>query len=71
MVFFKFRSYKTRNHLNYSVYPRLESLLHDFQTPLDKNKVKPQELLETLNSVNQAIQFTMEFSGTEVSFLDI
>ena len=32
------------------------------QTPLDKNKVKPQELLEALNSVNKAIQFTMEFS---------
>ena len=31
--------------------------LDDCQTPLDKNKVKPEELLETLNSVNEAIQF--------------
>ena len=42
--------------------------LDDCQTPLDKNKVKPEELLETLNSVNEAIQFTMEFSDKEVLF---
>ena len=41
------------------------------QTPLDKNKVKPEELLETLNSVNETIQFTMEFSDKEIPFLDI
>ena len=29
--------------------------LDDCQTPLGKNKVKPDELLETLNSVNEAI----------------
>ena len=29
------------------------------QTPLDKNKVKPDKLLETLNSANEDIQFTM------------
>ena len=45
--------------------------LDDCQTPLDKNKVKPDELLETLNSVNEAIQFTMEFSDKEIPFLDI
>ena len=45
--------------------------LDDCQTPLDKDKVKPEELLETLNSVNKAIQFTMEFSGKEIPFLDI
>ena len=45
--------------------------LDDCQTPLDKNKVKPEELLETLNSVNEAIQFTMEFSDKEIPFLDI
>ena len=45
--------------------------LDDCQTPLDKNKVKPEELLETLNSVNKAIQFTMEFSDKEIPFLDI
>ena len=39
--------------------------------PLDKNKVKPDELLETLKSVNEAIQFTMEFSDKEIPFLDI
>ena len=42
--------------------------LDDCQTPLDKNKVKPEELLETLNSVNETIQFTMEFSDKEILF---
>ena len=40
--------------------------LGDCQTPLDKNTVKPEKLLETLNSVNEAIQFTMEFSKKEI-----
>ena len=38
-----------------------QSLLNDCQTPLDKNKIKLEELLETLYSVNEAIQLTMEF----------
>ena len=45
--------------------------LDDCQTPLDKDKVKPEELLETLNFVNDAIQFTMEISEQEILFLDI
>ena len=45
--------------------------LDDCQTPLDQNTVKPEELLETLNSVIKATQFTMEFSDTEIPFLDI
>ena len=45
--------------------------LDDCQTPSDKKKVKPEELLETLNSVNEAIQFTMEFTDKEIPFLDI
>ena len=45
--------------------------LDDCQTPLDQNTVKPEELLETLNSVIKAIQFTMEFSDKEIPFLDI
>lgn len=39
--------------------------LDDCQTTLDKNTVKPEELLETLNSVNEAIQLT------KIPFLDI
>ena len=42
--------------------------LDDCQTPLDKNKVKPEQLLEALNSANEAIQFTMEFSETKFLF---
>ena len=45
--------------------------LDDCHTPLNKNKVKPKELLETLNSVNEAIQLTIEFSDNEIPFLDI
>ena len=36
--------------------------LDECQTPLDKNKVKPEQLLGTLNPVNEAVQFTMEFN---------
>ena len=45
--------------------------LVDCETALGKNKVLPQELSETLNSVNEAIQLTMEFSDKEIPFLDI
>ena len=45
--------------------------LNDCQTPLDKNTIKPEELLETLNSVNKAIQFTIDFSDKKIPFLDI
>ena len=45
--------------------------LVDCQTPLDKNKVKPEELFETSNSVKESIQFTTEFSDKEIPFLDI
>ena len=38
---------------------------------LNKNEVKPEELLKTLNSINMAIQFTMEHSEKEIPFLDI
>ena len=33
--------------------------------------IKLEELLETLYSVNEAIQFTMEISDKEIPFLDI
>ena len=45
--------------------------LNDCHTPLDKNMIKLEELLETLYSVNEAIQFTMEISDKEIPFLDI
>ena len=44
--------------------------LDDCETPLDKTKVKPEELLETLNS-HQSIQFTNEYSNVAIPFLDI
>ena len=45
--------------------------LDDCETPLDKSKVKPEDLLDTLNSINSSLQFTMEFSAEEIPFLDI
>ena len=45
--------------------------LDDRQTPLDKNTIKPEQLLGTFYSVNEAIEFTMEFSDKEIPFLDI
>ena len=45
--------------------------LEDCQNRLDKNKVKGDQLLETLNSVNDVIKLTMEFSDKKISFLDI
>ena len=44
--------------------------LDDRQTPLDKNTIKPEQLLGTFYSVNEAIEFTMEFSDKEIPFLD-
>ena len=41
------------------VLENLSRFLDDCQTPLDKNTVKPEELLKTLNSVNEVIQFTI------------
>ena len=46
-------------------------ILDKCQRPLDKNKLKSQELLETLNSVIEVIQFTMEFSDKKIPLLDI
>ena len=54
-----------------SILENWSRFLDDCQTTLDKNKVKPEELLETLNSVNEAIQSTMELSDKEILFLDI
>ena len=50
---------------------KLESFLDDRERPSYRNKVKPEELLETLNFVNKAVQFTMKFSDKEILFLDI
>ena len=33
--------------------------------------IKPNELLDVLNIINPAIQFTMETSGTQLPFLDV
>ena len=46
----------TKNYLT-----TMKSLLRRLSTPLDKNNVKVEELLNTLNYINGAIQFTMVF----------
>ena len=54
-----------------SIVENWSRFLDDYQIPLDNSTVKPEELLETLNLVNEAIQFTMEFSDKEIPFPDI
>ena len=43
-------------------------LLDDCQKPQKKNNIKTLELLSTLNSLNEAIQFSVDSSGKEVPF---
>ena len=45
--------------------------LDDCEIPLDKTKIEPEKLLKVLNSINPAIQFTMETSDSQIPFLDI
>ena len=51
-----------------SIVENWSRFLDDYQIPLDNSTVKLEELLETLNPVNEAIQFTMEFSDKEIPF---
>ena len=48
----------------------LQKIGVDSQTLLYWEKVQPQELLETINTINDAIQSTMECSNKEIPFLD-
>ena len=60
--FYSICEMKWENKFQEFVLENWSRLLDDCQTPLDKNKVKRQELLETLNCVNKAIHVTMKFS---------
>ena len=41
---------------------------NDCETPLDRKKVQSQELIDTINSINEAIPFTMELSDRGTNF---
>ena len=45
--------------------------LDDCHILLEEDKIKPEDLLEILNSINANIQFTMEVSKDELPFLDM
>ena len=45
--------------------------LDDCYTVLRSSQISPEELLLTLNSINPSIQFTVEYSKTQIPFLDI
>ena len=45
--------------------------LDDCTNPLDRKKVQTQELLETISTISEVIQFTMEYSDKEIQYLDI
>ena len=53
------------------IYKNLSRFLDDCETLLDTTKVKPEELLETVNSIHQHIQFTMEYGDVAIPLLDI
>ena len=53
------------------IYENWSRFLDDCEILLDKSIVKPEELLEVLNSINFHIKFTMDYSDTEIPFLDI
>ena len=53
------------------IYENWSRFLDDCEILLDKSVVKPEELLEVLNSINVYIKFTMDYSDTEIPFLDI
>ena len=56
------------NEVNYFIYENWNRFLDDCQTLIQVNKLKPNELLHLLNSIQPSIQFTMEYSKTEVPF---
>ena len=45
--------------------------LDDCYAVLRSSQISPEELLLTLNSINPSIQFTVEYSKTQIPFLDI
>ena len=47
------------------------SFLDDCYIVLRSSQINPEKLLLTLNSINQSIQFTMEYSKDQIPFLDI
>ena len=47
------------------------SFLDNCYIVLRSSQINPEELLLTLNSINQSIQFTMECSKDQIPFLDI
>jgi len=53
------------------VYENWSRFLDDCEILLDKTLITPEQLLEILNSLHNEIQFTMEYSDTEIPFLDI
>ena len=67
--FYNIWELKWRKEFQELILENWNRFLDDCKTPLDKNK-EPEKLLETLNSVNKAIQFSIEFSDKEIPFLD-
>ena len=45
--------------------------LDDCTNPLDRKKAQTQELLATISTISEVIQFTMEYSDKEIQYLDI
>ena len=47
------------------------SFLDDCETLLEENRINPNDLLRTLNSINPPIQFTVDYRKDAIPFLDV
>ena len=53
------------------IFENWSRFLDDCETLLEENKINPNNLLNTSDSINPSIQFTMEYSKDAIPFLDI
>lgn len=76
MGYFEIKLYKeTENRFNittkYHFTENWKRFIDDCEILFNADKIKVISLLEILNSVNQALQLTKEFSENNLTFLDI
>ena len=71
LTFYDLCKIKFRQDLENFIFENWSRFLDDCETLLEANKINPNDLLSTLNSINPSIQFTMEYSKDVIPFLDI
>ena len=53
------------------IFENWSRFFHDCDTLLEENKIKPNDLLSILNSINRLIHFIIEYSKDPISFPEI